>query len=41
MNDKDKKPPFWKRTLPESHTHKVLLVVVIVLVLYLLMKVTS
>ena len=38
---KDKKPSFWKRTLPESHTHKALLLVVIVLVLYLLMKVVA
>ena len=33
-----KKKPFWKTALPESHTHKVLMFVVVVLVLYLLIK---
>ena len=33
-----KKKPFWKTALPDSHTHKVLLLVVVILILYLLMK---
>ena len=39
MMNRDKKPSFWKRTLPDSHTHKLLLFVVVVLVLYLLARV--
>ena len=33
-----KKKPFWKTALPDSHTHKVLLFAVVILILYLLMK---
>jgi len=41
MNENEKKPSFWKRTLPDSHTHKALLLLVVVAVLYLLMKVVA
>ena len=33
-----KKKPFWKTALPDSHTHKVLMLVVVIVVLYLLIK---
>ena len=36
-----KKKPFWKTALPDSHTHKVLLVVIVILILYLLMKLSA
>jgi hypothetical protein len=36
-----KKKPFWKTALPDSHTHKALLVIVVILVLYFLMKIGS
>ena len=36
----NKKPrPFWKICVPESHTHKLLLIVVVLAVLYLLTRV--
>ena len=41
MNDHEKKPSFWKRTLPESHTHKALFFVIVIVVLYLLAKVVA
>ena len=31
----------WKTALPDSHTHKVLLIALVILVLYLLMKLGS
>jgi hypothetical protein len=34
-----KKKPFWKTALPDSHTHKVLLLAVVILILYFLMKI--
>jgi hypothetical protein len=36
-----KKKPFWKTALPDSHTHKALLLVAVIVVLYLLMNMGS
>ena len=36
-----KKKPFWKTALPDSHTHKILLLAIVLLILYLLMKLGS
>jgi len=35
---KQKKPPFWKAALPDSHFHRVLLLAVVILILYLLLR---
>ncbi len=38
---KKKKRAFWKLALPDSHTHKLLLLVVVIAVLYFLIKAAS